>query len=100
MSRLKSVKKVVIKKSKWLRGNPKTRRIMETTPNGNHILALSGLQIDGCKCCLGFWAEQAGVSEDVLKDYSLPCELPVQVPGITHQIENDLVAINDSCSKE
>lgn len=101
MGKLKSLKKVVIKKSKWLRGNPKTRRgtfVQEAT--NDRVLEDSGLKVDGRMCCLGFWSQQAGVSDYNLETWKLPCQLPQTPPGITSKIESALVEINDSCSKK
>lgn len=94
---LKQVKRVKIKKSRWLRGSPRTRRRLSAFGS---LLSSALLDDKGYMCCLGFWGEQCGVPREVLLCRGFPGASFGLYPGLTYELETDLAEINDSCSND
>jgi len=99
--KIKKLKKVIIKKSKWLHGHNKTTRYQRNDELTDSCL----LDDEGYMCCLGQWCEQIGVPKAKLECTSTPQELMIIIPLLTNQNGDDtpfarkMMKLNDSCKQ-
>lgn len=61
-----AIKRFVVSRATWLRGSFRESSLLDRS---------------GRQCCLGFVAEQLGVSRDLLLDESMPEDLDAQSPA-------------------
>lgn len=70
------VKKFVIERDRWLRGDEENSRLLRPS--------------DGKMCCLGFYGLACGLSEERILDVGEPCELSRAFPDwLVENVPND-----------
>ena len=77
-------KRVVVERSKWVRGNNVNKFGYSCLYQDPESTGKDGVQR---KCCLGFWCEAAGVSVDLLSSVGSPGGLRLPIPLI---VDSDL----------